>query len=66
MKRGTPTKETKASHVARLVGLRKAEPSLSPLQLAARLGMSHVTVRKYLRELDLYAHDPARRCRCCQ
>lgn len=49
-----PTKQESIEARSRLQRLAKLEPELSPIQLAAMLRMSHVTARKYLRELGLY------------
>lgn len=38
----------------RLGQLTRMEPELTPSQLGHRLGLSHVTVRRWLRELGLY------------
>jgi len=43
----------------RLIETKRKDPELSPLQLAARFGVSHVTVRRALREAGLY-DGPAR------
>lgn len=40
---------------ARVIEAKKKDPELSPLQLGARFGLSHVTVRRVLREAGLYA-----------
>lgn len=39
---------------ARIVRLTKAEPELSPQEVAERLGCSHVTVRKAQRAAGVY------------
>lgn len=46
---------------ARVIEAKKKDPELSPLQLGARFGISHVTARRLLREAGLYAAPVSRR-----
>lgn len=45
----------------RLIEAKKKDPELTPLQLGSRFGISHVTVRRVLREAGLYAEPVSRR-----
>lgn len=49
-----PTKAESEEARRRIRRLAELEPELTPIQLAERLVMSHVTARKYLRQLGLY------------
>lgn len=42
---------------ARLIEAKKKDLELTPLQLGSRFGISHVTVRRVLREAGLYAES---------
>lgn len=53
MKKGATEAEV-AAELERIRRIITSNPELSPMQLGARLGMSHVTARKYLRRLGLY------------
>jgi hypothetical protein len=53
MKR-SPTAEEVAAMLESVRRVMVANPELTPTQLGARLELSHVTVRKYLRRLGLY------------
>jgi hypothetical protein len=54
MKRGHFSASEKANLLERLRKVRASDPELSPRVLAQRFGLSHVTVRKLLREIGLY------------
>jgi response regulator of citrate/malate metabolism len=51
---GRPTKEEKAATLARVKRLALSDSTLTATQIGERLGMSHVTARKYLREAGVY------------
>lgn len=53
MKKGATEAEV-AAEIERIRRVMTADPELTPTQLGERLGMSHVTARKYLRRLGLY------------
>lgn len=45
---------TSQETLRRLRRVAELEPEMTPIQLAERLALSHVTVRKYLRAWGLY------------